>query len=235
MTVACHAPFADMPKDLAMFDSLDALTETELQLFACDFSGCDVPVDIVGVDEPSLGAWPCLGDPVVPTTPACSVEHAGSSPPGFVKLEDLSPVSALAASTPPSSSGGASPASSGSDTSYVPAGGSSAVSSDYKPARKDPRIGRRKPEVDLTSITDIAERRKQRRLAKNRATAATSRERKRAQLSTLQTRVTKLEQDNAHLSALLADRDALLASLQGDLHNVSGGMFATGGHSRGGH
>lgn len=41
--------------------------------------------------------------------------------------------------------------------------------------KKDPRIGKRKPDVDLTTITDPAERRKQRRLAKNRATAATSR------------------------------------------------------------
>lgn len=42
-------------------------------------------------------------------------------------------------------------------------------------AKKDPRIGKRKPDVDLSTISDPAERRKQRRLAKNRATAATSR------------------------------------------------------------
>lgn len=46
---------------------------------------------------------------------------------------------------------------------------------DSTTAKKDPRIGKRKPEVDLTTIADPAERRKQRRLAKNRATAATSR------------------------------------------------------------
>jgi len=39
----------------------------------------------------------------------------------------------------------------------------------------DPRIGKRKADVDLDTIPDIQERRKQRRLAKNRATAATSR------------------------------------------------------------
>lgn len=43
------------------------------------------------------------------------------------------------------------------------------------PAKKDPRIGKRKPDVDLATISDPQERRKQRRLAKNRATAATSR------------------------------------------------------------
>jgi len=41
--------------------------------------------------------------------------------------------------------------------------------------RKDPRIGKRKPCPDLNSIEDMQERRKQRRLAKNRATAAVSR------------------------------------------------------------
>ena len=41
--------------------------------------------------------------------------------------------------------------------------------------RKDPRIGKRKPCPDLNSIEDVQERRKQRRLAKNRATAAVSR------------------------------------------------------------
>lgn len=41
--------------------------------------------------------------------------------------------------------------------------------------KKDPRIGKRKPEPRLDAITDVQERRKQRRLAKNRATAAVSR------------------------------------------------------------
>ena len=41
--------------------------------------------------------------------------------------------------------------------------------------RKDPRIGKRKPCPDLNTIEDMQERRKQRRLAKNRATAAVSR------------------------------------------------------------
>ena len=41
--------------------------------------------------------------------------------------------------------------------------------------RKDPRIGKRKPCPDLNTIEDVQERRKQRRLAKNRATAAVSR------------------------------------------------------------
>lgn len=42
-------------------------------------------------------------------------------------------------------------------------------------AKKDPRIGKRKPEPELDAIADVQERRKQRRLAKNRATAAVSR------------------------------------------------------------
>ena len=42
-------------------------------------------------------------------------------------------------------------------------------------AKKDPRIGKRKPEPQLDAISDVQERRKQRRLSKNRATAAVSR------------------------------------------------------------
>jgi len=68
----------------------------------------------------------------------------------------------------------------------------------------DIRIGKRKPDVDLDSITDIHERRKQRRLAKNRATAATSRARKREQMSHLSVRVAELEEQNAALTEALA-------------------------------
>lgn len=75
----------------------------------------------------------------------------------------------------------------------------------------DVRIGKRKPDVDLDSISDIHERRKQRRLAKNRATAATSRARKREQMSHLSVRVAELEEQNAALSDALAACNQQLA------------------------
>jgi cyclic AMP-dependent transcription factor ATF-2 len=73
--------------------------------------------------------------------------------------------------------------------------------------------------VDLATISDPAERRKQRRLAKNRATAATSRERKRKQLTELQHRVNQLEAANASLNKALAQRDHELSMLRNGAHN----------------
>jgi cyclic AMP-dependent transcription factor ATF-2 len=78
--------------------------------------------------------------------------------------------------------------------------------------------GKRKaPAIDLSTIEDPQERKKQRRLAKNRVTAALSRERKKAQMANLQNRVKKLEADNAHLAQTLAQRDAELEKLRGEL------------------
>eukprot|EP00803_Ostreobium_quekettii_P005109 evm.model.scf_2526.1 EVM.evm.TU.scf_2526.1 scf_2526:2028-2849(+) len=65
---------------------------------------------------------------------------------------------------------------------------------------------RKKPDVDLSKIEDVEERRRQRRLAKNRNTAAVSRERKKAQLISLEERVKQLEMDNAGLKYWLAYR-----------------------------
>ncbi|CAD7696143.1 unnamed protein product [Ostreobium quekettii] len=65
---------------------------------------------------------------------------------------------------------------------------------------------RRKPEPDLSKIEDPEERRRQRRLAKNRNTAAVSRQRKKAQLLSLEERVKQLEVDNSALKYWLAQR-----------------------------
>jgi len=126
----------------------------------------------------------------------------------------------------------ASPASSG--TSYTPASEAAASPSDkclealsdsplqfarrsIREAKVDVRIGKRKPDVDLDTIPDIQERRKQRRLAKNRATAATSRARKREQMSHLAVRVAELEEQNAVLSKALALRTQELAEVTSTL------------------
>lgn len=65
-------------------------------------------------------------------------------------------------------------------------------------------IKRKAPEVDWRSIDDPEERRKQRRLAKNRITAARSRERKKEQLVDMGGRLAELEQENAQMRELLA-------------------------------
>ncbi|KAK9789760.1 hypothetical protein WJX73_001743 [Symbiochloris irregularis] len=65
-----------------------------------------------------------------------------------------------------------------------------------------------------SSVTDeTLERRKQRRLAKNRATAALSRERKRVQMQSLSLRSLELEQENAYLKEALGMRNTEVAGL----------------------
>eukprot|EP00884_Botryococcus_braunii_P011231 jgi/Botrbrau1/20108/Bobra.0173s0011.1 len=64
--------------------------------------------------------------------------------------------------------------------------------------------GKRKKDVDLDAIDDPDERRKQRRLAKNRATAALSRERKRNQMATLIERVRIMDATHASLKGEIA-------------------------------
>lgn len=73
---------------------------------------------------------------------------------------------------------------------------------------------RKADQMDLDTILDPAEKKKQRRLAKNRATAALSRERKKAQLQVLQQRVRVLEQENTSLSQALSIRDAEIRRLK---------------------
>ncbi|KAF5838404.1 hypothetical protein DUNSADRAFT_2940 [Dunaliella salina] len=60
------------------------------------------------------------------------------------------------------------------------------------------------PEVDWKAIQDPEERRRQRRLAKNRLTAARSRERKKAILSELEAKLQGFEVENARLQEMLA-------------------------------
>ncbi|KAG2424238.1 hypothetical protein HXX76_014622 [Chlamydomonas incerta] len=62
---------------------------------------------------------------------------------------------------------------------------------------------RKAPEVDWRQIEDPAERRRQRRLAKNRVTAARSRERKKAAWGELEERLKSIETENAQLRAML--------------------------------
>jgi cyclic AMP-dependent transcription factor ATF-2 len=64
-------------------------------------------------------------------------------------------------------------------------------------------LRRRAPEVNWRAISDPAERRRQRRLAKNRVTAARSRERKKEQWAETAARLAALEQENAALRAQL--------------------------------
>ena len=76
--------------------------------------------------------------------------------------------------------------------------------------------GKRKA-VALDDISDLQERRRQRRLAKNRATAAVSRERKHAQMQALTVTVYDLQKRNAELSAALAAKEAELAAVRAGL------------------
>ncbi|KAK9805804.1 hypothetical protein WJX73_001791 [Symbiochloris irregularis] len=72
-----------------------------------------------------------------------------------------------------------------------------------------------------SSVTDeTLERRKQRRLAKNRATAALSRERKRVQMQSLSLRSLELEQENAYLKEALGMRDTEVAGLRDKLASM---------------
>lgn len=63
---------------------------------------------------------------------------------------------------------------------------------------------RKAPEIDWRSIEDPAERRKQRRLQKNRITAARSRERKKAQWGDMESKIALLQADNEKLKAMLS-------------------------------
>ncbi|GAX76757.1 hypothetical protein CEUSTIGMA_g4204.t1 [Chlamydomonas eustigma] len=62
---------------------------------------------------------------------------------------------------------------------------------------------RKAAEVDWRSISDPAERRRQRRLAKNRVTAARSRQRKKVQWAELEGRLTNMDNENKRLRAML--------------------------------
>jgi hypothetical protein len=85
---------------------------------------------------------------------------------------------------------------------------------------------RRAPEIDWRSIDDPAERRRQRRLAKNRITAARSRERKKEQMAGMEDRMDSLEQENVQMRALLASLSQENASLREQLASLTRGAAA---------
>jgi hypothetical protein len=62
---------------------------------------------------------------------------------------------------------------------------------------------RKLPDIDWRSIEDPEERRRQRRLAKNRVTAARSRERKKVQWSDMQSKMDDVEDENMRLKSML--------------------------------
>lgn len=84
------------------------------------------------------------------------------------------------------------------------------------PSLPPPKLGKRKA-VDLQSIADVQERRRERRLAKNRATAAVSRERKHAQMQALAVTVYELQREGRKLGEQLAERDAEVRALRSRL------------------
>lgn len=79
------------------------------------------------------------------------------------------------------------------------------------------------PEIDWRAIEDPAERRRQRRLAKNRVTAARSRERKKVQWADMEVKLQSLEQDNANLKALVERFAKENSSLRDQLANLAQG------------
>lgn len=87
---------------------------------------------------------------------------------------------------------------------------------------------RKAPEVDWRSIADPEERRKQRRLAKNRVTAARSRERKKVQLAGMEGRMQQLETDNAQLKSLLEHCMKENGSLREQLASLTRGAGPSG-------
>jgi hypothetical protein len=76
------------------------------------------------------------------------------------------------------------------------------------------------------TLQDPEERRKQRRLAKNRVTAARSRERKKEQMADLSTRLGSLESDNHQLRDLLATLIQENTSLKEQLASLTRGAIS---------
>lgn len=171
----------------------------------------------LNTDLPTSGAVPAsssLG--VLPGSSAMMPLRATSPPPlrvshtmpqtsqGFVALTDINTASGQTNSQSLSSS-----------PSSAHGEGVSNMLSSAKVSHPAAILGKRKAEQsELDTILDPAEKKKQRRLAKNRATAALSRERKKAQLQVLQQRVRVLEQENSSLSQVLSMRDAEIRRLK---------------------
>lgn len=91
-------------------------------------------------------------------------------------------------------------------------------------SQSETKVNKRKaPEIDWKAIEDPAERRKQRRLAKNRVTAARSRERKKEQWSELEVRLAAMDRENYELKAMLAQLGLENANLREQLASFSRG------------
>ncbi|CAL8465671.1 g5207 [Coccomyxa elongata] len=102
------------------------------------------------------------------------------------------------------------------------------------PQQAPKKRGKKKlPVPDLEAIKDPDERRRQRRLVKNRNTAAASRERKQREMDELNTRMDKLDQENAHLRQLLEHRDLEIGHLQQEIVGTSGAAGDLGGPAAG--
>jgi hypothetical protein len=82
---------------------------------------------------------------------------------------------------------------------------------------------RKLPVVDWRSIPDVEERRKQRRLQKNRVTAARSRERKKEQWSELEARFKQLQAENSRIRGDLEVAKAANAQLTQQLASLTRG------------
>ncbi|KAG2440604.1 hypothetical protein HYH02_010183 [Chlamydomonas schloesseri] len=93
---------------------------------------------------------------------------------------------------------------------------------------------RKAPEVDWRQIEDPAERRRQRRLAKNRVTAARSRERKKAAWSELEERLKSIETENAQLRAMLETFARENTALKAQLLTVAAAGGVPGLHQQAG-
>ena len=129
------------------------------------------------IDLPTSGAIPASSSLSLPVASAMMPLRANSPPPlrishampqtsqGFVSLTDINTASGQAHSHSVSSS-----------PSSACGGGSSMMLGSAKPSNTNGVLGKRKAEhTELDTILDPAEKKKQRRLAKNRATAALSR------------------------------------------------------------
>jgi hypothetical protein len=150
---------------------------------------------------------------------------SSSSPVGGFSIQWLAPLASAIAAGP---SALAAPAAAH-HSSPEPCGNTSDSSMDVQEARPNKR---KAPEIDWRSIEDPEERRRQRRLAKNRITAARSRERKKVQLAGMEGKMQQLEAENAQLKSLLEhcmkENQGLREQLAG-LASLSRGASPAGG------
>lgn len=95
-------------------------------------------------------------------------------------------------------------------------------------ARKGAGSKRKAPDVDWRAIADPSERRRQRRLAKNRVTAARSRERKKSQWSEMEAKLQGVENENLQLRAMLEQFARENSSLKHQLLSLTRGCSGSG-------